>query len=152
MKSFLKRMRMLALMLMSSMMVIHPPSAQAYNPPKATPPVDWPVYPAGKMPFGKIMTQAEAAKYPNRGEFKEVRYLVGTFTVTSTGKDRAVLRAHDDLTGPEIRVLVMYPPAIPVPAEGTKVVRDETRGFLITDVRRGNNGQVTIYVRDITIP
>ena len=41
--------------------------------------------------------------------------------------------------------------AVP-PAENTGFVRDAARPFEIRDVRRGEDGQVNIYVREIIQP
>jgi hypothetical protein len=116
----------------------------------ATPRADWRVYPAKQMPPGTNVTEADVARFADGGDVRQVLYLVGTFTVTARAEDRVVLRSNGKVA--PIRVVAVYPPSIPTPAEGATLIRDETRGFLITDIRRGGDGQITVYVRDITTP
>ena len=112
---------------------------------------DWPVYPAKKLPPGRVVTEAEVVHLPPGAEKKEVLYLVGTFFVTARGDDRVVLRSDGKGQGP-LRVVVSYPPSIPTPPEGTVLIRDDGRGFLITDVRHGVDGQTNVFVRETTAP
>jgi hypothetical protein len=113
---------------------------------------NWPVFAPRQNPPGRFVTEAEAAKLADAGEFREVLYLIGSFRVTASrrGGSRVVLRS-DSKVAP-IRVVADYPPSIPTPAEGTKLVRDKSRCFLITDIRRGPDGQITVYARAITLP
>jgi hypothetical protein len=76
-------------------------------------------------------------------------YLRGEFRVTASGSNRAVLR---DATKPDDqspRVVVEYPAGSVPPPERTSFVRDNARPYLISDVRRGQDGVVTIYVKEI---
>jgi hypothetical protein len=117
--------------------------------PSATPRGDWSLYAAGQLPQGKPLKDVEAAQLAG-GSITDRLYLIGTFTVTASGPDRAVMRT----TGQEepIRIVAIYPPTIPPPPEGATLERDGSRGFEITDVRRGSDGQITIHVREITRP
>lgn len=111
---------------------------------------NWEVYPADQMPPGKSLTQEEAAKLAS-GEYLDKKlYLVGNFFVAATHKDRAILRGGEKRGA--INVVASYPLSIPAPQEGTTVVREEPRGFRITRVKRTSADEVTIYVRDITLP
>jgi hypothetical protein len=125
------------------------------NTPKPAPPApkspgNWEVYPADKMPPGKSITQEEAVKLTS-GEYLEKKlYLVGSFYVAATHKDRAILRGSEKRG--LINVVASYPVSIPAPQEGATLVREEPRGFRITRVKRASADEVTIYVRDITLP
>ena len=113
---------------------------------------DWPVFEPRQLPPGRFVTEAEAATLADAGDFREVLYLIGTFRVTAgtRGGNRVILRSDGKVAS--IRVVADYPPSIPTPAEGTKVIRDKSRCFLITDIRRGRDGQITVYVRAVTLP
>lgn len=111
---------------------------------------DWPVYPAKGMPLGTNVTEEEAFSLTERELTVQAHYLTGTFRVTASGEESVVLRTDGKPGGP--RIVVAYPPSIPTPAEGAKLIRDETRGFLVTDVRHGANGEVTIFAREIILP
>jgi hypothetical protein len=83
--------------------------------------------------------------------------LRGQFLVTAAGDNRAVLRPQ---AAPEnkrsllsaTRIIVEYPGGALPPAEGSSVERDETRPFEIRDIRKGADGQINVYVREITTP
>ncbi len=111
---------------------------------------DWQVYPPSGMPSGTNVTEGDAASLTERELSAQAHYLMGTFRVTARAEDRVVLRTDGKEGG--ARVVALYPPSIPTPAEGEKVVRDATCGFRIIDIRRGGDGQLTIYVRNITRP
>lgn len=117
---------------------------------KEKPRKNWTIFPAGQMPAGTNVTEEEAVKLV--GFENQVLYLVGTFPVALQGKTRVIMRTIPEGTPGSVRVVVDYPPSIPLPAAGTKVVRDATRGFLIMQVIRDAGGWVTIYARDITQP
>jgi hypothetical protein len=99
----------------------------------------------------------EAASLPDQGVAGDRIYLRGQFLVTAAGDNRAVLRPQ---AGPEskrsliaaTRVIVEYPNGALPPAEGSSVERDEARPFEIRDVRKGADGQINVYVREITAP
>jgi hypothetical protein len=96
------------------------------------------------------MTEADIAKLADAGQVQETLYLIGTFLVTATSEDRVILRSQPK-AGP-CRVLVHYPPSIPTPTPGATLTRDESRAFLITEIRPGAPGQITVYVREIATP
>ena len=48
------------------------------------------------------------------------------------------------------RVVVQYPSGNRPPEQGDRVSRGGDRPFLITNVRRTPDGQVNIYVREVT--
>jgi hypothetical protein len=117
----------------------------------------WRTYPSGKVPPGRSVTPGEAATLSDQGALGERIYLRGQFLVTAAGDNRAVLRPQG---APEskrstlsaTRVIVEYPSGALPPAEGSSVERDEARPFEIRDIRKGADGQINVYVREITTP
>ncbi|RYD61447.1 MAG: hypothetical protein EOP83_17000 [Verrucomicrobiaceae bacterium] len=117
---------------------------------------NWRTFTPGQQPAGRVVTPKEASALADRGDLGERIYLRGNFVVTASGENRAVLRtqgASGDPTKPgsaAARIIVEYPPSAVPPAEGATFSRDEQRGFEVRDVRRGADGQINIYVREIT--
>lgn len=114
----------------------------------------WEVFAPGKAPAGEVVTLAEAAEIK---EAKAPYYLIGTFSVTASSKNRAVLRDESALAAAPnerpsfrpMRVVVEYLPEFPVPATGETVVRTEKNPFLIMRVHPMADDQTTVYVREI---
>jgi hypothetical protein len=82
-------------------------------------------------------------------------YLRGDFTVTAAVGTSAVLRsASTDPSGAatagNTRVVVQYPAGNRPPEQGDRVNRGGDRPFLITNIRQTPDGQVNIYVREVT--
>jgi len=122
----------------------------------------WRTYAPGQMPRGRVIQPGEAAPLAESGLGGERLYLRGNFVVTASEENRAVLRPQggtlSNLTSfikpgaGATRVIVQYPAGVQPPVEGAAFSRDETRPFMITDVRRGADGQINLYVREITTP
>ncbi|MEA3186269.1 MAG: hypothetical protein QOD99_99 [Chthoniobacter sp.] len=118
----------------------------------------WRVYPAGQMPRGRVVEPDEAPQLAERGVGGERIYLRGQFVVTASGESRVVLRPQGGAPASSrpgqtaTRVIVEYPSGSQPPVEGATVSRDETRAFQVTDVRRGADGQVNVYAREVTSP
>lgn len=118
----------------------------------------WRTYGPGQQPAGRTVTPGEASALAERGDIGERLYLRGSFVVTASRENHAVLRAQGatgDPTKPgtgSARIMVEYPPSAAPPPEGATFARDDQRGFEIRDVRRGADGQITIFVREITVP
>jgi hypothetical protein len=119
----------------------------------------WRTYAAGQMPRGRVIDPSDAAPLADSGLGGERLYLRGNFVVTASEENRAVLRPQTGLLTNLIkpgagatRVIVQYPAGIQPPMEGSTFARDESRPFMITDVRRGADGQINLYVREITTP
>lgn len=119
----------------------------------------WKTYVPGQLPAGKAVSPSEASTLADRGEVSEKIYLKGNFVVTASGENRAVLRASGTSAtsgdsgkagGGAARIIVEYPPSAVPPPEGSTFARGETAGFEIRDVRRGADGQINIYVREVT--
>jgi hypothetical protein len=114
----------------------------------------WRTYAPGQMPRGRVIDPSDAAPLADNGMGGERLYLRGNFVVTASEENRAVLRPQSGTAQfqPDggTRVVVQYPAGVEPPAEGSAFARDESRPFLITDVRRGADGQINLYVREIT--
>jgi hypothetical protein len=118
----------------------------------------WRTYAAGRLPPGRTMTPHEAGDLADRGDLGERIYLRGQFVVTAAGENKAVLRPQGAVADPSkpvagaTRIIVEYPSGAVPPSEGSAFARDESRPFEVRDVRRGADGQINIYVREITAP
>jgi hypothetical protein len=110
----------------------------------------WRTYPPGQAPPARTLSPEDAGALANRGVIDEPLYLRGSFRVTATGTNRAVLRDSSTPDEQSPRILAEYPAGFVPPAEKEVVVRDGSRPFLIYDIRRGADGVITIYVREIT--
>jgi len=109
----------------------------------------WKTYAPGLAPPARAVSLDEVGPIADRGDVGERLYLRGEFRVTASGSNRAVLR---DATKPDDqspRVVVEYPAGSVPPQERDRFVRDNSRPYLINDVRRGADGVVTIYVKEI---
>jgi hypothetical protein len=51
---------------------------------------------------------------------------------------------------PNTRVVVQYPSSATPPQQGQQITRGGDRPFLITNVRKTSDGQINIYVREVT--
>jgi hypothetical protein len=119
----------------------------------------WKTYSPGHMPRGRLVSVTDANDLAERGVSSEKLYLQGRFVVTAAGESRAVLRSQggaipNPLGGKPVptRIIVEFPAGSQPPGEGSSVARDDLRPFEIRDVRRGTDGQVNIYVREVTTP
>jgi hypothetical protein len=117
----------------------------------------WRTYAPGQMPRGRVIDPSDAAPLAESGLGGERLYLRGTFVVTASDENRAVLRPQGGVLTSLLkpgsggtRIMVQYPAGIQPPAEGSTYARDESRPFMITDVRRGADGLINLYVREIT--
>jgi hypothetical protein len=116
----------------------------------------WPVYAPGQMPRGRLVEPSESQDLAARGIGGERHYLKGRFSVTAAGNGRAVLRPQGTIagvpTGPnsKVRVIVEYPAGAIPPSEGSAIARDNLRPFQIISVKRGDDGQINIYAREVT--
>jgi hypothetical protein len=116
---------------------------------------EWQTYRPGQMPRGRLLDVEQTADLANKGVGNETIYLRGDFTVTAARDNRAVLRPHQSLTDRVLnrgnaRIIAEFPRGVPAPQEGESFQRAPNRPFQIVDVRRGADGQVNIYVREVT--
>jgi hypothetical protein len=112
----------------------------------------WRTYAAGQAPPARAVSLDEVGPLAERGDVGERVYLRGEFRVTASGTSRAVLRDANKTDEQSPRVVVEYPAGAVPPQERDRFARDAARPYLITDVRRGADGVVTIYVREIINP
>lgn len=132
-----------------------PPTAEAIA---TTSGGNWVTYDPGQMPRGRLVNVPDMSELADKGLAGERVYLQGDFVVTASGQNRAVLRANS--VGAEAglgqkgntRVIVQFPTGSRPPTEGSTFARDSRRPFLITDVKKGADGQVNVFVREITKP
>jgi hypothetical protein len=127
------------------------------NQPSVSSPTEvWPVYAPGQMPRGRLVDPSEGQQLAARGIAGERNYLEGRFTVTASGNGRAVLRPQGGIAGvpmgssAKVRVIVEFPAGAIPPTEGAAISRDNLRPFQITSVKRGDDGQINIYAREVT--
>lgn len=108
------------------------------------------------MPRGRLVESSDAQDIATRGVSGERHYLKGRFAVTASGNGRAVLRPQGAIAGvplgpnAKVRVIVDFPAGATPPTEGNVISRDSLRPFQITSVKRGDDGQINIYAREIT--
>jgi hypothetical protein len=117
----------------------------------------WRTYAPGQMPRGRVIAPSDAAPLAQTGIGGERLYLRGNFVVTASEENRAILRPQTNVFNSLLRpgsgstrVIVQYPAGVEPPVEGSTFARDESRPFMITDVRRGSDGGINLYVREIT--
>ncbi len=124
--------------------------AAAPAPSVTQPTGNWKTYGAGTQPSGKSVTADQATSLQGRNDGAPM-YLHGQFTVTAAGNNRAVLRQASGGDGKnQARVIVEYPAGAVPPRQGSSVARSDGRGFEIREVRRTPDGQVNIYVREVS--
>jgi hypothetical protein len=121
----------------------------------------WRTYAPGKMPRGRLVSVSDVSELADRGTGGERLYLHGSFIVTASGDTRAVLRANSGAIGNAIasvtkqgvtRVIVEFPVGSQPPAVRSSFARDDSRPFEVKDVRRDHDGQINIFVREVTTP
>jgi hypothetical protein len=119
---------------------------------------NWPTYAPGQMPRGRLANVPDMPELAGRGVGGERIYLQGSFIVTASGQDRAVLRSQAALPenlgiggrSSNTRIIVEFPSGSRPPSEGATLSRDSRRPFLVTEVRKTSDGQVNVYVREVT--
>jgi hypothetical protein len=125
-----------------------------------TPPTEgrvetWQTYRPGQMPRGRLLDVDQTTDLADRGVGGATMYLRGDFIVTAVRDNRAVLRprlsfADHIFNRGNARIIVEYQRGSPTPREGDNFQRGSNRPFQIVDVRRGADGQVNIYAREVT--
>jgi hypothetical protein len=114
----------------------------------------WQLYRPGLMPRGRLFDVNQTVELADKGMGTDPIYLKGEFTVTAARENRAVLRPKSEgssTEGTSIRIIVEFPRGANVPKEGDAVARLNDRPFQIEDVRKGADGQVNVYAREITV-
>jgi hypothetical protein len=113
---------------------------------------NWQVYAPGKLPAGRSITVSDAQKLVEQGDLRERTFLRGNFIVTAAGDNKAVLRPEGSPLAAQTRIIVEYPAGALPPRERTTFLRDDSQGFEVRDIRRGTDGQLNVYVREILSP
>ena len=117
----------------------------------------WKTFPAGKMPLGRLIGTNDLRDVVDHGLAGERVYLRGQFVVNFSDANRAVLRPRTKLTdkvlhlggGSSTRIIVEYPSGYTPPQQGAVVSRDEMRPYEVTEVRKQEDGQLNVFVREI---
>ncbi|HZE13373.1 MAG TPA: hypothetical protein VE086_06430 [Chthoniobacterales bacterium] len=118
----------------------------------------WKMYLPGKMPVGRLIAPGDLRDLADRGLAGERVYLKGQFVVNFTEPNRAVLRPKTGITdavlklaggGQNVRIIVDFPAGYTPPTRGSTVTRDQARPYEITEVRKQNDGQLNVFVREI---
>jgi hypothetical protein len=120
----------------------------------------WKTFPAGKMPLGRLIGTGDLRDVVEHGVAGERVYLKGQFVVNFSDANRAVLRPRTTLTnkmlhfgtGSSTRIVVEFPAGYTPPPQGAVVSRDEKRPYEITEVRKQEDGQLNVFVREIMQP
>jgi hypothetical protein len=120
----------------------------------------WKTFPPGKMPLGRLIGTGDLRDVVDHGLAGERVYLRGQFVVNFSDANRAVLRPRTKLTdkvlhfggGSSTRIIVEYPSGYAPPQQGAVVNRDELRPYEITEVRKEEDGQLNVFVREIMQP
>jgi hypothetical protein len=120
----------------------------------------WKTFPPGKMPLGRLVGTSDLRDVADHGLAGERVYLKGQFVVNFSDANRAVLRPRTKLTdkvlhlgaGSSTRIIVEFPSGYTPPQQGATVNRDEVRPYEITEVRKQEDGQLNVFVREIMQP
>ncbi len=124
--------------------------AAAPAPSTTQPTGSWKMLSPGKQTQGRSVTTEQATALRGRNDNAPL-YLHGKFVVTAAGGNRAVLRTNSNSpTASKARVIVEYPAGGVPPQQGSSIAREDGRGFEIREVRPSPDGQINIYVREIT--
>ena len=120
----------------------------------------WKTFPPGKMPLGRLIGTGDLRDVAEHGLAGERVYLKGQFVVNFSEANKAVLRPRAKLTdkvlhfggGSSTRIIVEFPSGYAPPPQGATVSRDELRPYEITEVRKDEDGQLNVFVREIMQP
>jgi len=120
----------------------------------------WKTFSPGKMPLGRLIGTGDLHDVADHGLAGERVYLKGQFVVNFSDANKAVLRPRTKLTekvlhfggGSSTRIIVEFPAGYIPPRQGTEVSRDEQRPYEITEVRKQEDGQLNVFVREIIQP
>ncbi|KAF5407712.1 MAG: hypothetical protein Udaeo2_21750 [Candidatus Udaeobacter sp.] len=120
----------------------------------------WKTFSPGKMPLGRLIGTSDLRDVAEHGLAGERIYLKGQFVVNFSDANKAVLRPRTKLTdkvlhfggGSSTRIIVEFPAGYIPPRQGMQVSRDESRPYEITEVRKQEDGQLNVFVREIMQP
>jgi hypothetical protein len=104
------------------------------------------------------LSTAEASGLVDHFAADETKVLSGDFVVTGVLGRRVALRTSESLRDPNADparpgsnaalIVVEYPAGVAIPEKDAMFSRDAERGFVIRDVIRGRNGQITIVTNE----
>jgi hypothetical protein len=120
----------------------------------------WKTFPPGKMPLGRLIGTGDLNDVADHGLAGQRIYLKGQFVVNFSDANKAVLRPRTSLTskmlhfggGSSTRIIVEFPRGYAPPPQGAVVNRDEVRPYEVTEVRKQEDGQLNVFVREIMQP
>src|SRR5438309_2521986 len=120
----------------------------------------WKTFPPGRMPLGRLIGTGDLRDVAEHGLAGERIYLKGQFVVNFSDANKAVLRPRTKLTdkvlhlgvGSSMSIIVEFPGGYTPPPQGAVVNRDELRPYEITEVRKQEDGQLNVFVREIMQP
>ena len=110
------------------------------------------------MPLGRLVDTGDLTDIADRGVVGERIYLRGQFVVNFSDANRAVLRPRKGLAdsvlhfGSSTRIIVDFPTGYAPPRQGSIVNRDQARPYEITEIRKQDDGQLNVFVREIMQP
>jgi hypothetical protein len=121
---------------------------------------NWKTFAPGKMPLGRLIATGDLNDVADHGVPGERIYLKGQFVVNFSEANKAVLRPRTTLTskvlhlggGSSTRIIVEFPRGYTPPPQGAVVNRDEMRPYEVTEVRKQEDGQLNVFVREIMQP
>src|SRR6516165_921517 len=121
---------------------------------------NWKTFAPGKMPLGRLIATGDLNDVADHGMAGERIYLKGQFVVNFADANKAVLRPRSTLTskvlhfggGSSTRIIVEFPRGYTPPPQGAVISRDEIRPYEITEVRKQEDGQLNVFVREIMQP
>jgi len=121
---------------------------------------NWKTFAPGKMPLGRLIATGDLNDVADHGAAGERIYLKGQFVVNFSDANKAVLRPRTTLTskvlhfggGSSTRIIVEFPRGYTPPPQGAVLNRDEMRPYEITEVRKEEDGQLNVFVREIMQP
>src|SRR5215470_7994381 len=121
---------------------------------------NWKTFAPGKMPLGRLIATGDLNDVADHGVAGERIYLKGQFVVNFSDANKAVLRPRTTLTskvlhlggGSSTRIIVEFPRGYTPPPQGAVISRDEMRPYEITEVRKQEDGQLNVFVREIMQP
>ena len=107
---------------------------------------------------GRALSTAEASKLVDHFPANEAAVLSGDFVVTGVLGRRVALRTRESLRDPSADptspgssaalIVVEFPAGVAIPEKDATFTRDGERGFVIRDVIKGRNGQITIVANE----
>src|SRR5439155_19706495 len=120
----------------------------------------WKTFPPGRMPLGRLIGTGDLRDVAEHGLAGARVYLKGQFVVNFSEANKAVLRPRTKLTdkglhlggGSSTRIIVEFPSGYVPPPQGAVVSRDEMRPYESTEVRKQEDGQLNVFVREIMQP